>query len=84
MVIPCTISIPGKEETQKELSALWDTGATSTCISQEVADAMGLKPEDVAQAIGMENKTVDVPLYSIQISMGNFVIPYIQVLGLPM
>jgi len=84
MIIPCEIAIPGEENSRQTLSALWDTGATSTCISQEVAETMGLKPEDFTPVIGMENKTIEAPLYSIQISMGSFIIPYIQVIGLPM
>ena len=84
MVIPCDISIPGQDDTKRTLSALWDTGATSTCISEEVAQEIGLMPEDTTTVLGMENERKEAPLYSIQITMGSFMIPYIQVIGLPM
>jgi len=84
MVIPCDIVVPYINQEVHHMSALWDTGASCTCISDELAQQWGMSPDNYQDACGMENQVSQYPVYTIQLSLGHFVIPYIQVLGLPM
>lgn len=85
IIINCKVSTVSADDSDSpELKALWDTGAVPTCISESLARKMGLKPVDSQEAIGANNEPFDAKVYCIKLRMGNFVIPFIQVLGLPM
>lgn len=84
MIISCDIVVPDKGQDVHHMSALWDTGASCTCISDELARQWGMSPDNFQDACGMENQVAKYPVYTVQLSLGHFIIPYIQVLGLPM
>jgi gag-polyprotein putative aspartyl protease len=50
--------------------ALWDTGATHTCISDRLAAQMGLAIVDIVQ-VATANGIVRVPTYFAQIKLSN-------------
>ncbi len=85
IVINCHLSLPGDDSTETdELKALWDTGAMSTCVSQERASQMGLTMVNTIQVTGANNEPFDAPVYIVRLRMGKFILPAIQVIGLPM
>lgn len=86
IIITCSVSLPNSDDTQAELHrALWDTGATTTCISLSLAKKLGLMPVDtVKNVVGANNEPFSAPVYCVQIRMGRFVIPIHNVIGLPM
>ena len=53
--------------------AQWDTGATSTCISEEIAEKYQLKPFSYAQA-KTPSGTLTTPIYFINIILNNEVV----------
>ena len=53
--------------------AQWDTGATSTCISEEIVEKYQLKPFSYAQA-KTPSGTIITPIYFIDIILNNEVI----------
>lgn len=59
---------PAEDEIQNspELNAIWDTGATSTCISNKVAASLGLVP-DGKERIGTAGGSVIVSTYIIDV-----------------
>lgn len=42
-----------------QCDAIWDTGATNSCITQEVIDACGLSPTGIAQVTGVGGTTTE-------------------------
>ncbi|MBQ9007348.1 MAG: retroviral-like aspartic protease family protein [Atopobiaceae bacterium] len=50
--------------------ALWDTGATNTCIAQEIADAMGLESAGV-MTMKTPSGMLEVPVYRIDLLLPN-------------
>lgn len=86
LLIDCAVMKP-QESTDgitQNLKALWDTGAQITCISQKVVDSLGLQPEGTTTITGAEDKPFKTDVYGVQLVMGNFVIPCLQVAKLPM
>lgn len=85
ILVSCKIAILGTNiDDTESVKALWDTGATCTCISVRYAEQLGLQEEDKQIVTGANNQPFEVPVYSVQLKMGRFVIPYLRVCGLPM
>lgn len=85
ILVVCKVAILGNDiEAQRGVKALWDTGAMCTCISTQLATELGLLPDDYGWVNGANNKPFRAPIYSVQLKMGHFVIPYLRVYGLPM
>lgn len=57
----------------KKYSAIWDTGATSTVITQKVVNDLGLKQVGVTQLTTASGKKDDAPLYLVAIFLPNLV-----------
>lgn len=70
---PSTISgtITPENRGAKEYSAIWDTGATNTVITQKVVNDFGLKPIGVTQ-LSTAGGTKDAPLYLVAIFPPNW------------
>ena len=56
-----------------EVDALWDTGATGSCISEEVAKRLGLVSTGMC-AIKTPSGTLDVAMYLVDIQLPNNVL----------
>ena len=52
------------------VSALWDTGAWSSVITQKVVTALGLSPVDHVRACGV-NGWYDAPVYIVDVTLPN-------------
>lgn len=81
MLSTCRISDAGDGESEKvEFTALWDTGATQSAISQKVVDTLNLTQESsieqVKHAFGSAN---NIPVYHVNITLPNRV----ELLGVP-
>ncbi len=85
ILVSCRIAILDADiDAVHAVRALWDTGAMCTCISNKLVQDLGLEPEDTQTVIGANNEPFEVPVYSVQLKMGHFVIPYHRVCALPM
>lgn len=85
LLVECKVAILGNDIDQEEkVRALWDTGATCTCISEALAARLGLQPDDIGKVNGANNQPFDVPVYTVQLKMGHFALPFLRVVGLPM
>ena len=52
------------------VSALWDTGAWSSVVTQKVVTALGLSPIDHVRACGV-NGWYDAPVYIVDVTLPN-------------
>src|ERR1700683_3442702 len=57
---PCAIAAAfdpkvGPQPLMREYQAIWDTGATNSCVSQKVIDECGLKPSGQVQVFGVHS-----------------------------
>jgi predicted aspartyl protease len=59
-----------KIRSKKQWKALWDTGATGSCISQRIAAELGLKPTAMSKMITPSGEKT-VPCYRVQILLPN-------------
>lgn len=84
ILVDCTIGIPHVELPQKAMKALWDTGATCTCISCSVATEIGLVKVNERELIGADNQPFTSDVFCVRLQMGHFVIENIEVCGIPM
>lgn len=85
IIITCKVSLPDSDDSSRSLSrALWDTGATKTCISINLANELGLSPIDRTKVVGANNEPFFAPVFCVQLRMGSFLIPIQNVIGLPM
>ena len=85
LLVECRVAILGNDiDAEDKVKALWDTGAMCTCISETLAQKLQLKPDDFGKVSGANNQPFDVPVYSVQLKMGHFTLPYLRVVGLPM
>lgn len=85
ILVPCIIDKVGTgTSTNTEVKALWDTGATTTCISESLAQKLGLMADDIDELTMADSSTHISNVYSVQITMGKFTLPYIRVCDLPM
>lgn len=87
ILLPCCVSLPGENISDDDIhkhQALLDTGATSTCVSLQLAADLKLvkvRDEDLKVA---NNQTHSAEVYCVQIRMGNYTVRNIEVYGLPM
>ena len=51
------------------VTAIWDTGATHSVISQRVVDECGLIPEGMTDVYHAQGKAEEVPMYSVNIEL---------------
>ena len=85
IMVDCSIQLPYSEDSGADVqSALWDTGANITCISTRLADKLKLESFDEALLSVANNEIFHASTYYVQLKMGQFTIPFIKVLGLPM
>lgn len=85
ILVQCHVAILGQNiDAAPASKALWDTGATCTCISEDLANKLGLQPDDYTGVTGANNTPFSAPVYSVQLKMGKFILPYLRVVGLPM
>lgn len=84
ILVDCNISIPHVEGTARAMKALWDTGATCTCIATSVAQQMGLVKVNERELIGADNQPFMSDVFCVQLQMGHFIINNMEVCGIPM
>lgn len=86
LIIKCSVMRPDAvmPSAPVQVDALWDTGAMRTCISLSLVQKLGLLADDETTVTCADDKSFKAKVYSVQIQMGNFNIPYIRVIGLPM
>lgn len=85
ILITCNIDKPKTGESlSSSVVALWDTGATKTCISEALVHQLGLAPDDIMDLKMADSSIHQSNVYSVQITMGKFIIPFIRVCDLPM
>lgn len=86
MLVNCFVSAPNTKEGEDgdELKALWDTGASLTCISTQLADKLGFPIVDSMTIRVADGKEVQSNVYCIQLRMGSFVVPYVMAAALDM
>lgn len=85
IIVPCIIDKVGTGTSSNPVvKALWDTGATTTCISETLAQSLGLMTEDEDILTMADGSKHTSSVYSVQITMGKFTLPYIRVCDLPM
>lgn len=85
IMVECTIQLPYSASVDYDnLLALWDTGANITCISARLAEKLRLEPSDVVTIAVANNELFHADVYYVQLSMGQFTIPFTKVLGIPM
>jgi predicted aspartyl protease len=85
ILIPCIIDKPKTgTPVSGTVLALWDTGATTTCISEKLVQKLGLAPDDIMDLKMADSSIHTSNVYSVQITMGKFTIPFIRVCDLPM
>ena len=85
ILVDCSIQLPNSEDCSFDLlSALWDTGANITCISSRLVDNLHLESSNEALISVANNQLISADKYYVQLRMGDFTIPFIEVLGLPM
>jgi len=75
---PVEFSLPSLKTGKVKFLGIWDTGATSTVITQKVVDALGLKPIGIAlvntaseQNVQTFEYMVDVHLYDGEVCVQN-------------
>ena len=84
ILIDCSIGIAHMSGVDRPMKALWDTGACCTCIATSVAQAMGLVKINERELIGADNKPFMADVYCVRLTMGHFIISFIEVCGIPM
>lgn len=86
MLVDCYISAPKTPKGQDgdEVKALWDTGAMVTCISETLAAKLALPVVGSMDITAANNVTVKTPVHCVQIRMGSFVVPCVDVAVLDM
>ncbi len=86
LLITCAVTVPQASLTgvTQNITALWDTGAQITCISQSLVAKLGLMPDGSTNITGANNQPFPAKVFSVQLIMGNFIIPYLRVAELPM
>ena len=85
ILVECLIQLPNSNQTTEEKqSALWDTGANITCISTRLAKKLQLKASDEAIISVANNRLFRAGIFYVQLRVGDFTIPLIKVLGIPM
>ncbi len=85
ILVECSIQLPNSEDIADDVQlALWDTGANITCISSRLAEKLKLDSSDEVPIAVANNELFHADVYYVQLRMGQFIIPFIKVLGMPM
>lgn len=85
ILVNFSIGLPNKIiNTSCVYKALWDTGATITCISHELASLLKLTRVDQTSITGANNIPFKADVYCVQLQLGKYNIPYHLVAALPM
>ena len=78
--VPCVIDKVGTGiSTNAKVNALWDTGATRTCISERLATRLGLMADDQETLRVADGREIQSNVYSVQMTLGIFTIDFIRV-----
>ena len=80
----CNLFLPHTKENGVPMVALWDTGATCTCISETVAQQMSLVRVNQRELTVANNKKHMADVYCVKLQMGALIIENMEVCGLPM
>lgn len=80
----CYIFLPHSSNSGESMVALWDTGASCTCISQTVAKRMSLVKVNERKLTVADNNSFMADVYCVKMQMGCFVIENLEVCGIPM
>lgn len=54
---------PSSDRSEKKWRALWDTGATMSCISQRIADELQLQPLQIIKVYSATNEVLAITYY---------------------
>lgn len=82
--VPCVIDKVGTLNSKNaEVNALWDTGATRTCISERLATNLGLMADGQETLRVADGCEIQSNVYSVQMTMGKFTIDFIRICELP-
>ena len=85
ILVPCVIDKVGAgSSSNPPVQALWDTGASRTCISDALAASLNLLPDGQTEVTVADSNTRLSNEYCVQITMGKFTLPFIRVCELPM
>lgn len=79
IIVKCFVSAPKtpKGEDGEELKALWDTGASVTCISTKLSERLGLPVIDSMDITVADNRKVKADVHCVQLRMGSFIVPHV-------
>lgn len=80
----CGLNLPHSSNPEVQMIALWDTGATCTCISNTVAKQLGLVKVGERDLTVADNKTYTADVFCAKLRMGHIEIENMFVCGLPM
>lgn len=76
---PITISTPNGEQQLHNCTAIWDTGATSSMISQRIAQELQLSPQGTVKVSGVHG-VESTNIYTVDLVFNNgYLIPNTQV-----
>lgn len=68
---PIVVSMGGVKSNGESSNGLWDTGATNSCITRELAMKLGLKPVNYARVSGVLGTRNDIPVYYVNVTLNN-------------
>ena len=66
---PVEFSLPAITISKIKFQGIWDTGATSTVITQRVVDALGLKPIGIALVHTASEQNVRTPVFLVDVHL---------------
>ena len=84
VVTLCNVSSPDRKMDVSECRALWDTGAVITCISESLVKKLGLSCLGVVETLAAGDRRFPAEMFLVRLSMGEFTLPVLRVLALPM
>ena len=70
VVVTSTLPITGSTGKAVSCTALWDTGANGTVVSERVANELGLEPVGMV-SVHTANGPYDTPIYAIDVMLPN-------------
>ncbi len=69
LVTPVEFTLPSDTLNKKRCQAIWDTGATGTVISQNIVDALNLKPIGLTLVNTASEQNVSTPEYLVDVHL---------------
>jgi len=69
LVTPVEFTLPSDAVNKKRCQAIWDTGATNTVISQNVVDALNLKPITFTYVNTVSQQNVLTPVFLVDVHL---------------